>query len=100
MVFVRAANISEVKLGMAKAVTISGKRIALYNVDGKIYATDNACLHQGGPLGEGELMDNVITCPMHGWQYDVSNGTCFNMPSARLGTYPVEIQGQDIMVDI
>jgi nitrite reductase/ring-hydroxylating ferredoxin subunit len=87
-------------MGMAKPVTVNGKRIALYNVDGKIYATDNTCLHKGGPLGEGDLMDNVITCPLHGWQYDVCTGTCLTTPSAKLGTYKVEIQGNDILVDV
>jgi nitrite reductase/ring-hydroxylating ferredoxin subunit len=100
MALVRAAGLKDVKLGMAKAVTVSGKRIALFNVDGKIYATDNTCLHQGGPLGEGELIDNVITCPLHSWQYDVCSGTCFNMPSKKLATYRVEVQDEDIMVDI
>jgi len=100
MALVRAAGINDVKLGMAKAVTVNGKRIALYNVDGKFYATDNACLNQGAPLGEGELMDNVITCPLHSWQYDVCTGTCFNKPSAKLVTYKVEIQGDDVLVDI
>jgi nitrite reductase/ring-hydroxylating ferredoxin subunit len=100
MALVRAAGLKDVKLGMAKAVTVNGKRIALFNVDGKIYATDNTCLHQGGPLGEGELMDNVITCPLHNWQYDVCTGTCFNKPSAKLQTYKVEVQDEEIFVEI
>ncbi|HSB46389.1 MAG TPA: non-heme iron oxygenase ferredoxin subunit [Candidatus Bilamarchaeum sp.] len=100
MALTRAAGLNEVKLGMSKAVTVNGRRIALFNVDGKIFATDNACLHQGGPLGDGELMDNVITCPLHGWQYDVCSGTCFNMPSKKLETFKVEVRDGDIFVDI
>ncbi len=100
MALVRVASVRDVRLGMSKSVVVDGRSIALHNVDGKIYATDNRCLHQGGPLAEGELMDNIITCPLHSWQYDVCSGTCMNMPSAKLGTYKVEVAGEDVLVDI
>ena len=53
--FVAVAKLSELDPGIAKAVEVNGKEIAVFNVNGKIFATDNTCLHQGGPLGEGML---------------------------------------------
>ena len=56
---------------MIRELQLDGKVIALANVGGKLYAINNVCLHRGGPLGEGELGGQVVTCPWHGWQYDV-----------------------------
>ena len=53
-------------------------QIALFKLEGKIYALDNACPHMGGPLGEGEIEDEVVTCPWHGWQFDIKNGHNIN----------------------
>lgn len=54
---------------------VAGDRIvALFNVDGELHALDGVCPHQGGPLGKGNLQGHVVTCPWHGWQFDVRNG--------------------------
>ena len=63
--FVKVATLRELPPGSAKAVEIGGKAVALYNVDGTVFATANTCAHRGGPLGEGELEGGVITCPWH-----------------------------------
>ena len=96
--FVKVANLSELAAGVAKAVEINGKSIALYNVNGTVYATDNACLHQGGPLGEGTLEGNVVTCPWHVWEYDVRTGENLEDSMLKLETYPVQVEGDDIKV--
>ena len=49
-----------------------GRVIALFNVDGTFYALDGVCPHQGGPLGQGTLEGCIVTCPWHGWQFDVT----------------------------
>ena len=81
MGFVEVAKVSDVKPGHNKVVKAGGKEVALFNVDGKFHATTNTCLHRGGPLGEGSLSDSVVTCPWHGWQYDVKSGACKTNPS-------------------
>jgi nitrite reductase (NADH) small subunit len=98
--FVKVAKLSELDPGVAKAVEVNGKTIALYNVNGTIYATDNECLHQGGPLGEGTLEDDIITCPWHMWQYNVRTGENLEDSLLKLQTYPVQIDGDDIKVAI
>ncbi len=73
-------------------VTAAGKTLALFNVNGAYYAVDNACPHRGGPLGEGDLDDHVVSCPWHGWVWDVTTGANMNNPAVRIGCYPVILQ--------
>ena len=81
-------------------VTVNGIDIALYNVGGKVYATNNTCLHQGGPLGEGILEGEIISCPWHMWEYHVCSGAMLGNDSIKLTTYPVEVEGTDIKVGV
>lgn len=96
--FVKVASTGEIREGTGKPVEVAGKVIALFNVHGKYYAIDNICKHRGGPLGEGMLDDNIVTCPWHGWQYDVTTGKSLFNPSVMMNTYPVEVDGSDIKV--
>ncbi len=98
--FVKVASTSDLKPGTAMTVVANGIEIALYNVGGKIYATSNTCLHQGGPLGEGILDGEIITCPWHMWEYNVCTGEKLENPSIKLTTYPVEVEGADIKVGV
>ena len=98
--FVKVASLSELAPGSAKAVEVKGKAIALFNVQGTIYATDNTCLHQGGPLGEGELMGEVVICPWHQWEYNVRTGEMVGNSSVKLATYPLQVEGIDIKVAV
>jgi nitrite reductase (NADH) small subunit len=97
--FLRTAKKDEIPAGTIREFQVNGKTIALANVDGTFYAVNNTCLHRGGPLGQGELEDKVITCPWHGWQYDVTTGKVTMNPSVGVDTYAVEVRGEDIFVD-
>jgi nitrite reductase/ring-hydroxylating ferredoxin subunit len=79
-------------------VEINGKALALFNIDGTFYAIDNTCLHRGGPLGEGEVEGDEVSCPWHGWQYNVKTGVCVNNPAAKVATYQVKVDGTDLKV--
>ena len=98
MAFLRTAKADEVPPGMIREFQIDGKTFALANVDGKLFAINNLCLHRGGPLGQGELQNKVVTCPWHGWQYDVTTGKLVNNPSIGVETYAVEVRGDDIFL--
>ena len=74
------------KPGHGIVAEVNGKALAVFNVDGQFHVIDNTCLHRGGPLGEGELEANVVTCPWHGWQFNVTTGVCVNNPSAKVET--------------
>jgi len=95
---VTVAKVGDVRPGETKVVVVAGRPVALYNVNGSFFATDNTCLHRAGPLGEGFLDGAVITCPMHGWQYDVRTGQSFMNPAAKLRTYRVVVSGDDVRV--
>ena len=97
---VKVATLAEIPAGTAKSVEVKGNAIALYNVDGTLYATANTCAHRGGPLGEGELDQATITCPWHGFQYEVTTGKCLTNKALSVACYPVQVRGQDVLVEI
>lgn len=100
MAFVRAAKAAEIASGTIQEVSLEGKTIALANVGGEFHAISNACLHHGGPLGQGSLQGRVVTCPWHGWSFDVSTGKLSHGESAGVPCYRVELRGGDVFVDI
>jgi nitrite reductase (NADH) small subunit len=100
MGFVRTAKVAELPAGSVREFQIEGKAVALANVSGKIYAISNTCLHRGGPLGQGTLEGKVVTCPWHGWQFDVTTGKALENPIAGVDCYRTEIRDEDVFVDI
>ncbi len=96
--FVRVASASEVPPGSAKVVVVLGHPVALFNVDGAFYAVSNVCLHRGGPVGEGSLDGPIVTCPNHGWEYDVRTGKNVANPVAGLRRFAVRVEGDDVLV--
>ncbi len=98
---VRVASIHDLRPGQVLFVDVEGLPIALANVDGAIYAFSDSCRHEGGPLSAGLLIDDTITCPWHGWTYNVRTGKSIVPPiGLRIPTYPVRIEGEDIVVEI
>lgn len=100
MAFVRATGRNDVATGTIQEFQVGEKNIALANVAGKFFAINNICLHQGGPLGEGDLDRQVVTCPWHGWQFDVTNGQLLSNSAVTTTCYSVEIRGDDVFVDV
>ena len=96
--FVRVTGTTDVKSGQGIVVEVNGKTLAVFNVDGAFHAIDNTCIHRGGPLGEGDLEGSVVTCPWHGWQYDVTTGACVANPAAKVVRYEVKVEGTDVKV--
>jgi nitrite reductase (NADH) small subunit len=98
--YIKVAKVNEMPPGTAREFHANGKVIALYNVEGKFYATDNTCLHRGGPLGAGALEGEIITCPWHGWQYNVTTGEAVFNKEIKVDTYEVKVEGDDIVIGI
>ncbi len=98
--FIRVAQITDIKEGTAKVFTVGEVRIALCNVEEKFYAIADICTHDGGPLGEGELVDCQIECPRHGARFDVRTGKALCLPAViNVPTYPVEVRDSEIFVN-
>ncbi|MEW6543578.1 MAG: non-heme iron oxygenase ferredoxin subunit [Nitrospirota bacterium] len=96
--FVRIAGTGDVSPGSGIVKEVNGQSIAVFNVGGTFYAIDNTCVHRGGPLGEGELDGDTVTCPWHGWAYDVKTGKSLTNPSACVKSYQVKVEGTDVKV--
>jgi nitrite reductase (NADH) small subunit len=95
---VTVARAEDVPPGSARVVRAGDHELALYNVDGEFYATQGQCLHLKGPLGDGDLDDAVITCPWHGWQYDVRTGENEFDRAIQLETFEVVVEDGDVKV--
>ena len=98
--FTKCAKVNEVTDGSPKFVTIGGNDVALFNVNGEIFACANSCAHQGGPLSEGFVEGKIVTCPWHNWKYDVSSGECLSNPSIKIANYKTKIDGDDILIEV
>jgi len=94
-------SIDEIPPDRAKVVCLkSRERIAVFKYDGKVSAVSNVCVHQGGPLGEGKIVDGCITCPWHGYQYQPGNGQSPPPFTEKIPTYQVRIQGKRILLNL
>jgi nitrite reductase (NADH) small subunit len=98
--FVKAASKNDVSAGRIREIQVGDKTVALANVDGKFCAINGICLHESGPLGEGELEGQVVTCPWHGWQFDVTTGRVVGSPTGGVESYPVEVRGEEVFIDV
>jgi nitrite reductase/ring-hydroxylating ferredoxin subunit len=94
------ARADDVPPGTAVAVRAGKRELALYNVGGTFYATQHECLHLKGPLADGVLDGPVITCPWHGWQYDVRTGENEFDRALALETFAVVVEDGEIKVAV
>jgi sulfoxide reductase heme-binding subunit YedZ len=89
--FVYVCEVNEIENSRAKIFCIDKERIAVYRHDDKLFAIHNVCKHQGGPLGEGKIIDGCITCPWHGYQYLPQNGQSPPPFKEKVSTYDVKV---------
>ena len=99
--FVKAASLREVKPGTGLQVHVQGKDIAIFNVDGTIYATDDRCSHADAPLSDGEIEGCEVECPLHGARFDLRTGENLTPPAWEpVQTYEVKLDGDEIYIAI
>ena len=94
------AEVGEIPPGGRKIVEIAGRSIGVFNLGGEYFALRNRCPHQGGPLGQGILTGTSIMCPWHAWEFDCRTGLNDVEPDDKVDTYPVKVEGQDVLIDI
>lgn len=96
---IKIATVGELAPGQYKSIELEGERIALFNIDGRFYALQDICTHDGGILTGGTLKGYIIECPRHGAQFDVRTGAVMRLPAyVGVQTYPVSIEGNDIFI--
>jgi nitrite reductase/ring-hydroxylating ferredoxin subunit len=99
--WIRVAAFSDVPAGEAKAIKFGeGRSIALFNVDGRVYATDNQCPHMGYPLTRGAVRHGILTCDWHGRSFDLEGGGCFKYECDNLQTFPVDVRHGEIWIQM
>jgi nitrite reductase/ring-hydroxylating ferredoxin subunit len=95
-----AAKISEVPNFGKKLVTVANQEILLVNIKGSIHACENECPHQGSPMTATIVKDGSISCPRHGYRFSLVDGSCKDHPELTLKTYPVKLDGDNILLDL
>jgi nitrite reductase/ring-hydroxylating ferredoxin subunit len=99
--WIRVAALTDIQSGEAKAVRLrEGRTLALFNVDGRIHATDNQCPHMGYPLTRGAIRQGILTCDWHGRSFDLEGGGCFNKECDDLQVFPVDVRNGDIWINV
>jgi NAD(P)H-dependent nitrite reductase small subunit len=98
--FVRVARLEELPTDTGWVVEAEGQEIALFRVEEAVYALENECPHREGPLGDGELEDEIVTCPFHAWQINVRTGEVVYNPGLCARTYPCKVEDGAVYVAV
>lgn len=98
--FVDVCSTAELPVGRAKACVVDGRTVAVYHTRAGFFATDNICPHRGGPLAEGDLIGEEITCPWHLWGFDVATGLCAGNREISVATHETRVEGDRVMVKV
>jgi nitrite reductase (NADH) small subunit len=96
--FVTVARVGDLAPGKARQVTVGERWVGLFNVDGTYHAVDNLCLHRGGPLADGVIRGCTVTCPWHGWQFDVCTGALVQDPRVGVTRHEARVIGDEVQV--
>jgi nitrite reductase (NADH) small subunit/3-phenylpropionate/trans-cinnamate dioxygenase ferredoxin subunit len=97
-VFLRLASVHDIPPGTGRGFAVGRYEIAVFNIDGAFYAIENSCPHQGGPLADGWLEGPLITCPWHGWCFDVRSGKMTLGEFAHVPRFDVQVNAGELYV--
>lgn len=100
MPYVKAALLSRLPPGSTMQVTVEDQEYAICNAAGELHAVQGNCPHAGGPLGYGALHGHMLVCPWHAWEFDCRTGEHDYNPRVRLATYPVKVEGDDVLIEV
>jgi nitrite reductase/ring-hydroxylating ferredoxin subunit len=98
--WIGVANSSDLPQEGAIERTVEGQLIAIFRHQGELYAIEGLCAHHGGPLSQGQVHAGCVTCPWHGWQYRLSDGTQLTSGVPLLRSYPVREQEHQIEIGL
>lgn len=99
--FVKVARVADIPVGGSLLVEVDMVRIALFNLDGALYAIEDVCTHDGGPLVEGRVVNGCqVECPRHGARFDIRTGAALSFPAFEpTKTYAVRVEGEDVWIE-
>lgn len=100
MDFFDVCTLEELREEKRKVVNIKNQKIAIFFLEGKVYAINAVCPHKGGPLEEGELDDEEVICPWHSFMYNIKTGVCLNHPGFSVRTFKVKVENDQVKVGV
>ncbi len=100
MIEMRVGRVEDIPEGERKIVEVEGRSIGVFHHQGQWYALVNHCLHRGGPVATGTLEGNVLTCPWHGFQYDVTTGKMVVDPDSKLEMFQVILRDGEVFISV
>ena len=96
--FVVVGLVSEFTAGKGRMVVVDGRHVAVFRLGDQFHAIDNLCLHRGGPLCDGPIANGVVTCPWHGWSYQIATGMMVQDPRVGVSKHDVRVEGDRVSV--
>mgnify|MGYP000987986607 CR=1 FL=1 len=93
------AKLSEIPNMGSKQIELGGQGVILFNFKGTVYAFENECPHQGAPLGAAIVKDGHLSCPRHGYRFNLEDGKCKEHPEFSLKVWPVRMESGDVVID-
>ena len=94
----RFCGVNDVPVGKGYSWEVNNRVIAIFNIEGRFYAIDDACPHMGASLSAGYLDGCVVACPLHAWRFDVTDGTWCDNPRVATDAFPIEVRQDRIFV--
>jgi len=96
---VKVLEIAALPDGQVSLVIVDGEDVALFRRGAEIFALGNTCPHQGGSLGDGLVEGDIVTCPLHGWEFDLRSGACMTVPGESVPRYAVTVDSGAVFVE-
>jgi nitrite reductase (NADH) small subunit len=97
---VPVCELAEIPMGEGRAVTVDGRRIAIFRTEAGVFAIDQACPHAGGPLADGIASDCTVICPLHERRYSLEDGAPIGHDGSPVPTHPVETRGGTVYLTV
>jgi len=100
MAFQQVCMLSDLQEGQGSEFLVGSQILAIFRIRSNVFAVDGFCAHQGGPIAKGKLQGSCITCPWHGWQYDITSGIHLLSNKRMLACFATEVRADEVWVDI
>jgi nitrite reductase (NADH) small subunit len=98
--FTTVAKVGAIPEGEGRAFSVAGRMVGIFLIDGEYFAINDLCTHMGASLASGHVEDHAVTCPWHAWRFSVKDGTWLDNPRVKTDSYPVQIDGDNIQVQV
>ena len=99
MARMKALDLAELPPGKTALVTVGGIDVALFRRGEEVFAIGNECVHQGGSLCDGLVEGDIVTCPLHGWEFDLRSGACMTVPGESVPRFLVTLEDGAVFLE-